>query len=434
MRWHSKSSKRHSHQQALWHATAGEVPAGDAFEPGMSVDVAVVGAGITGATAALHLQKAGANVALVEAGVPGAGATGRSGGFVVPSFSAVRPGSVYASRGEAGEKLLRAVAGSADCLFDLMRTHGIDCEGVQAGWFHPAHSNEALERIAEDAGVWQSVGGRITLLDAIETERRTGVSGYAGSFFATGGGTINPVMFVHGMIRAAMAAGLKLCSSTPALSLSRDTRRWRLGTTRGDLYADRVLVCTNGRTPELFAASADSIVPLTVCQIATSPLAESQRARLLGQGQGLSDTRLNLFSYRFDPQWRLISGAMPVLPFRRGRHLARRIAARVARQLGVHDQLEIEHVWIGEASITADRLPVVHQIGPGAFAAVACNGRGLAMSVVMGQSLARMLDTGRQEELPVSITQPHRVASRGLQRLGARLYPVYGQLRDMLSM
>ena len=86
----------------------------------------------------------GARVAVLEASVPGSGATGRAGGFVVPTFSAIRPAEVIRRYGERGERLVRAVAGSADVLFDLVRKYGIDCDGGQQGWFHPAHSIEAL--------------------------------------------------------------------------------------------------------------------------------------------------------------------------------------------------------------------------------------------------------------------------------------------------
>lgn len=423
---------RDSFEHSLWHATAGAAPAGDEFEPGQSYDCIVIGAGIAGLVSALTLQECGARVAVLEASVPGSGATGRAGGFVVPTFSAIRPAEVIRRYGERGERLVRAVAGSADVLFDLVRKYGIDCDGGQQGWFHPAHSIEALYRIHADAQVWGSFGATMEVLDARETQARTAVQGYAGSLFVPSGGAIHPIKLLHGLISSARALGLRLFTGVRALSAERRRDGWTIETARGPIRADRLLVCTNARSPDLFADLEASIVPLHVCQIATRPLEASQRAHLLQQGQSLSDTQLDLFSYRFDGQWRLISGAMPVLPAWTGQRLGRRIVARIARELGLDFEPQLEHVWFGEASVTADRLPALYELGPGAHAITACNGRGLATSAMLGIALGTAVADDRMADMPLSVSEPEPARRRRLQMIGSRLYPVYGRVRDAL--
>ncbi|HKS57524.1 MAG TPA: FAD-dependent oxidoreductase [Steroidobacteraceae bacterium] len=423
---------RDSFEHSLWHATAGELTAADAFEPGRSYDCIVIGAGIAGVVSALTLQSRGARVAILEAAVPGSGATGRAGGFVVPTFSAIRPAEVIRRYGDRGERLVCAVAGSADVLFDLVRKHGIECDGGQQGWFHPAHSPEALERIAADAKVWRSYGATMEVLDARATRARTGVQGYAGSLFVPSGGAIHPVKLLHGLISAARALGLHLFSGVRALSAERSRDGWTIETPRGPIHGHKLLVCTNARSPVLFADLEASIVPLRVCQIATRPLAAAQRARLLQQGQSLSDTQLDLFSYRFDAQWRLISGAMPVLPARTGQRLGRRIVARIARELGLDFEPQLEYVWFGEASVTADRLPALYEVGPGAHAITACNGRGLATSAMLGIALGNAVADDRMVDMPLPVSEPEPARRRRLQMIGSRLYPVYGRVRDAL--
>jgi glycine/D-amino acid oxidase-like deaminating enzyme len=423
---------RDSFQRSLWHATAGPPPSGDDFEPHRSYDCIVIGAGIAGLVSALTLQKRGARVAVLEAAVPGSGATGRAGGFVVPTFSAIRPTEVIRRYGERGERLVRAVAGSADVLFGLVRKHGIDCDGGQNGWFHPAHSIEALDRIDADAHVWRSLGATIEVLDAIETQERTGVSSYAGSLFVPAGGAVHPVKLLHGLISSARALGLHLFTGARALSVQRSDGGWTVDTARGPIRCGKVLICTNARSPDLCADLEASIVPLHVCQVATRPLDPKQRAHLIRQGQSLSDTQLDLFSYRFDAQWRLISGAMPVLPAGNGQRLGRRIVARIARELGLDVVPQLEYVWFGEASVTADRLPALHEIGPGAHAIIACNGRGLAMSAMLGTAVGNAIAEDRMSDVPLPIAEPEPARRRRLQMIGSRLYPVYGRVRDAL--
>jgi glycine/D-amino acid oxidase-like deaminating enzyme len=423
---------RDSFEHSLWHATAGPPPAGDEFAPNRSYDCIVIGAGIAGLVSALTLQHRGARVAVIEASVPGSGATGRSAGFVVPTFSAIRPAEVIRRYGERGERLVRAVAGSADVLFGLVRKYGIDCDGGQNGWFHPAHSIEALDRIDADARVWRSLGATVEVLDAIETQERTGAGSYAGSLFVPAGGAVHPVKLLHGLVSSARALGLQLFTGVRALSVQRSEGKWTVDTAGGRIHCDKVLICTNARSPELFADLEASIVPLHVCQIATRPLDPSQRANLIRQGQSLSDTQLDLFSYRFDAQWRLISGAMPVLPAGTGQRLGRRIVARIARELGLDSEPQLEHVWFGEASVTADRLPALHEIGPGAHAIIACNGRGLAMSAMLGTAVGNAVADDRMSDVPLPIAEPEPARRRRLQMIGSRLYPVYGRVRDAL--
>src|SRR5262249_40049432 len=163
----------------------------------------------------------------------------------------------------------------------------------------------------------------------------------------------------------------------------------------------------------------------------TSPIAPEARSALLGQGQSLSDSRKNLFTYRFDEQWRLITGAMPLLPVTTGRHLARSMLDRAASVLGINSSgISVENIWFGEASVTSDRLPQILDIGPDAFAMTACNGRGLAMSSLLGRTLARGMIADRLDEMPVEIRRPAPIANRSLQAMGARLYPLYGRLKD----
>jgi glycine/D-amino acid oxidase-like deaminating enzyme len=427
------TSGRDSFEHSLWHATAGPPPASDAFEPHRNYDCIVIGGGIAGLVTALTLQSRGASVAVIEAAVPGSGATGRAGGFVVPTFSAIRPAEVIRRFGERGERLVRAVAGSADVLFGLVRKYGIQCDGGQQGWFHPAHSIEALRRIEADAQIWRSLGATMDVLDAAETQARTGLRTSTGSLFVPAGGSIHPVKLLHGLAAAARAQGTRLFTGLSAVSVQRESGGWIVGTARGPLRCEKLLVCTNARSPDLFAELEASIVPLHVCQVATRPLEPSQRAQLLRQGQSLSDTQLDLFSYRFDAQWRLISGAMPVLPARTGQRLGKRIVARIARELELDVEPQLEYVWFGEASVTVDRLPAFYELGPGAHALTACNGRGLATSAMLGVAIGNAVADDRMSDVPLPIAQPEPARRRRLQMIGSRLYPVYGRMRDALQ-
>lgn len=428
-----KATSKLSFARSVWAATSDPAPPSQIIEPDSHYDVIVVGGGIAGAVATLTLSAGGASVALLEAFQLGSGATGRSGGFIVPAFPILSPQAVLQTLGASGEQLVSAVAGSADSLFDLVREHGIDCAAGQMGWFQPTFSSARLRAFEADAETWRRFGGKLTVLDGAETERQTGMPGYTGSCRLDAGGTIHPVRLVHGAVKAAVAHGARYLEHNPVLSMQRRDGRWYVQTPSLTISAETVLVCTNGRsatlTPELHRAR----VPALICQSASYPIADNDREHLLGQGSCLSDTQVNLFTYRFDPDWRLISGGFPLLPARDGRFLGSCIARRLQKALQIESPVHQEFVWFGKASVTEDFLPRACEIGPGAYTFSSCNGRGLALSTVFAQRFGKAILTGAFDDLPVPLAPPQPFRRRALARVGTRLYPLYGSIADRIS-
>lgn len=393
----------------------------------------VIGGGIAGAVAMFTLARGGSRVVLLEAGQLASGATGRSGGFIVPAFPVLSPGVVLDRLGKQAEQLVATVARSADFVFNLVRENGLNCDAGQNGWIHPTTSAKKLEQLEADADVWQQFGARLSLLDTAETERQTGVRGYVGSCCADTGGSIHPAKFVHSLVEAAIAHGARCLERSPALSMRRCNGRWQVNTADLTLSAETVLVCTNGQSPELTPALYRSLVPTLICQTASQPIPDSDRRHLFGQGRCLSDTRVNLFTYRFDADWRLISGALPVLPPGKGKRLGSRIAGRLQHNLRLKSQIDQEFIWFGRASVTDDFLPKACELGPNAYTFTACNGRGLALSALFAHELSNTILNGRRNNLPIPFSSPAPFKRRALARIGARLYPVYGSITDQLS-
>ena len=427
------ATSRLSFARSVWAATCDSPPPSPVIEPDSHYDVIVVGGGIAGAVATLTLSLGGARVALLEGFRLASGATGRSGGFIVPAFPILSPRAVLEKLGSPGERLVSAVAGSADCLFDLVREHRIDCAAGQMGWFQPTFSRAKLKEFEADAETWRRFGGNLTVLDGLETERQTGMPGYSGSCRLDSGGTIHPVRLVHGLMRTAIAHGARYLEHTPVVSMQRRNGRWYVATPSLTVSAEQVLVCTNGRSAALTPELHRSLVPVTICQSASHPIAGPDRKHLIGQGSCLSDTQVNLFTYRFDPQWRLISGGLPLLPARDGRFLGSCIARRLQKALRISNRVQQQFVWFGQASVTEDLLPRACQIGPGAYTFAACNGRGLAMSTVFAQRFSKVILNNSFDELPIPVNRPQPYRRRALARLGARLYPLYGSIADRIS-
>lgn len=421
-------------ERSLWFQTAPQPPATGVLAGPLDCDVAIIGAGILGLSAARVLARSGRSVVVLEATGIGHGASGRNGGLVVPSLPRVGPTAVLSTMGaEHGSRLLRLVADGAEHVFGLIRDLAIDCDARQTGWLNPAHAATLVPGLAAKAAQWRAVGGRAVMLDRAETQLRMGSMQFHGALFDVSGGHLNPLAYTRGLARAAMAAGAAVYTATPVLAVSR-TDDWMLRTPHGVLRARTVLQCTNAQPPGLHGDPAqpvrDSLVPLMVYQMATAPLPDSIRAQVLPGDEAFSDTRNNLLACRWDVHGRLITGAMATVQAGAIARVPRRAAQRLAAVFPALAGLRFDAVWRGRAALTGDFLPRLFAAAETWFAPVACNGRGIVLATGLGEALGHFLITGDQQMLPIPLSAPAPRIFAGLLSLVPQLLLPFGDWQD----
>ncbi|MBT9289669.1 NAD(P)/FAD-dependent oxidoreductase [Prosthecodimorpha staleyi] len=397
-------------------------------------DVAIVGAGFTGLSAALALAERGRKVVVLEAAVVGWGASGRNNGQVIPTMTGAEPDAMARLFGETGERFAQLVSDSAAGLFDLVRRKGIDCEAVQNGWFQPAHSPGRVRLSAARVEAWGRRGAPVRLLDADETARLVGSRAWHGGMLNSSGGHINPLAFARGLAAAAEAAGVVIHEASPVDSLERTPAGWVVSTGAGRVVADQVLVASNGYTdafrPALAPALARSLVPVLSWQMATEPQAEAVRASVLPGRQALSDTHGDLRFFRWDARGRLVTGGALIVPLNGADRLRRLVGDRFARMFPQMGVPRFEFVWNGRIGMTDDRMPRFHNPAEGLWTWVACNGRGVALSTALGRVFADALGGVPQAELPVPITPVRPYPFHAVARIVAPAMLAWYRLKD----
>ncbi len=400
--------------QNLWRMTCGPAPdlpplAGDA-----AADVAVIGGGFTGLSAALHLAEAGARVVVMEAETIGHGGSGRNVGLVNAGLW-TPPDEVEAALGaEEGAALNRALAAGPELVFDLIGRHGIDCEAVRNGTLHLAHNAAGLRDLRARHAQQSRRGAPVKLLDAAETARRVGTGRFAGSLWDGRAGTIQPLAYAIGLARAAMAAGATVHENSPALSVAREGADWVVRTARGSLRAHRLIQATNAYAAA--GARPGPFTPVHYFQIATAPLSAAQREMILPGGEGCWDTATVMTSYRLDRAGRLLVGSVGNLEdFGARIHQGwarRRIAAAFPALRGIG----IEAAWSGRIAMTGDHMPKVAEIGPGAVSIWGYSGRGISPGTVFGRAAARWA-MGEADAFPTAIRAAKPETLPGLRAL-----------------
>jgi len=304
----------------------------------MRVDVAIVGAGYTGLSAALHLAEAGVAAAVLEAREVGWGGSGRAFGQVVP-YSKHADDHVLATFGpERGERLVAALAGGPDLVFERIARHGIVCDAVKRGLLFAAHTPAAAVGLERRATFWQARGTALEIHTGAEAERLTGSRYYPAVLHEPRGGCLNPLAYARGLARAAIGVGAHLFEDSRALSITRAmTRtglRWTVATAHGALDADHVVLATDAYTDDLWSGLRRSIIPLRGYSLTSARLTDNLRRTVLPGGQSLSDTRRLYSAIRVRPDGacRSASTVRPSPPARRRSRPRRRSAsARFSR-------------------------------------------------------------------------------------------------------
>ncbi|MDO5604086.1 MAG: FAD-dependent oxidoreductase [Paracoccus sp. (in: a-proteobacteria)] len=416
----------------LWHDRVA-LPDRPALTGAAEAGVVVIGGGFTGLSAAATLAEGGMGVTVLEAAGLAHSASGRNAGFVVPNFSKADPAQVLARLGpDRGRRLLQMVGGAADRVFALARAAGPATEAEQNGWLQPAHSPAMAGVVQARVRAWAELGRPVAWLDAAETARRTGIEIYHGALVDRSGGVINPVAFAAALARRAEAAGAKLYENSAVLSVTRRGEGWRVATAHGHVDAARVLLCTNAHDLGAARALGRTVIPLNVYQIATEPLGPDLIARFSPRREPVSDTRANIFTFRLTADNRLISGGMAVVPGRGAQsRMSRKIAARLATELHLPAIPRVDYIWRGTAAVTTDFLPHLVDLGPGFLGVTACNGRGLAMTTVMGEMLAEAILSARPlDDLPVPLRPPAAVPAPFLARWAPSVFLLQGDRAD----
>ena len=417
--------------KALWQVTAPPRPADPSLTEDLACDVAIVGAGFTGLRAALSLAEAGCKVAVFDAGEVGHGAAGRSGGQVNPMLPVARPEDLRRSVGDTYfDRLAQVSLGSADELFDLVRRYEIDCDARQHGWLRADHSAAARQSARAAARAWNEVGARFEFLDGDDVRRLSGSPSYLSATLSPQGGAVQPLALARGLARVAEAAGAKIYARSTVRNLNRVDQRWRLTAAGQQVIADRVLLATNAYTDQLFAGLQRSLLPLTSIQIATAPLSKDEIEPILPGGQTISDTRRLIMYARREPDGRVVFGSIGYrLPLGRdgGFRWLHRDAARIFPSIRKESWL---YRWSGKIALTKDRLPHLHEPAPGLLAGLGYNGRGVAMSLVMGRVLAERALGADPALLPFPISPIRKLAFRDTQVLGAGIAMAVLRFRD----
>jgi glycine/D-amino acid oxidase-like deaminating enzyme len=380
-------------EKVFWWETA-KFPAGEAVPVAGQWDVAVIGSGYTGLSAALWLAKHGAKVAVLEAHTLGWGASSRNGGQVLTGLK-VGAGSLFKKYGrELTRRMFAASVAAIGEVERIVTEESIACDFGRRGHLEvaskPAHFNDFRHSLEVMAKEFEHP---TRLIEPRDLPNEIGSNTYYGGLVDEVSASVNPAQYVAGLAQAARRAGAKLFDKTPVEKLVREGTRFRLITPRGMLHAGQVFVATSGHTGRVTPTLHRKIIPIGSYIIATEPLPECTAHALLPNNRVVFDSKNFLHYYRLSADKRLLFGGRAA--FAPETPSTVRESAEILRKdmLAVFPQLrtaKVEYAWGGTLDFAFDMMPHAGQ-QDGLYYALGYAGHGVSLATYLGTRMAETM-------------------------------------------
>lgn len=375
-------------------------------------DIAVIGAGFTGLSAALQLAEQGIDVRVLEAGRVGWGASGRNGGFACMGSHKLSYATMIRRYGlDASRQFYDTMRQSVALVRDNLQHYGIDAWATEDGEVTLAHLPSRVQELRDELAYLKQTFGDETEFLSKSDLKAQGLDGpgfHAGLKGKVGFG-IHPLNYVRGLARAAVKAGAKIHAGSRLVRWEERPDGHRLHTPGGVLKARQVIVATNGYTPEdVSPRHAGRIMPALSSVIVTRPLTDEER-RAQGWTSDLLayDSRKLLHYFRVLPNGRFLFGGRGGTDASdHGDSAYRPLLTQAFNELfPAWHNVEITHYWRGFVCLANDLVPYVGALDENqtVWTALAYHGNGVAMGSWCGRAVARLATkkSAREELSPV---------------------------------
>ena len=376
-------------------------PPNPALAQDLDVDVAIIGGGFTGLSAAWHLATAlpDLRIALFEARGVGHGASGRNGGMVL---SQTPDESMQIDYDDATHRwTYHLTVGSMEALANFVAASGIDCDLRLDGLLNVFSSPDDIEYYQRYIAQTEKMGLPLRLLSAQETAQKLGTNAYAGAVFDPNGGSVHPMKLIRAMKQMAEKAGVSIYEYSPVTTVHQGKNiHLQVGQDQHQVQASTLVLATNAYTSKL-GFFRHQVIPLHTQCLVTEPLSAAQLDEL-GWHSGLPfyDSRILLHHFVLTPDRRIVMGGGHAQYFFnngvrfRGdlARIGRDMAAELARVYPSLTDVGIDAVWSGVLGVTWDEHPAVGRTGAhgNILYALGYNGHGVNLAFLFGKIIAHL--------------------------------------------
>lgn len=422
-------------EKVYWHDTV-DMPTGQEENPlPEKVDVAIIGGGYTGLSAALTLAKRGVRVAVLEAEAIGWGASSRNGGMVLTGLKIPMQTAIKRYGREVAGRLFQCSLDSIDIVENICKKEGIACGFARTGHLLMANKPKHYSLLAEEVEFMsQEFKHAVRLVPKREQYNEIGSDLYYGGLVDEVSAGLNPAQYVSGLAGAAERAGASLHARARVHRLERRENRFFVETERGSLTAENVFVATNGYTDSATPALRRKIMPIGSFIIASEPLSDRLARELSPHNRMIFDFKHFLNYFRLSDDNRMVFGGRAAF-FTENERTVRQSADILRREMfEVYPLLrdaEVEYAWGGTLGFAFDLMTHAGEM-EGMYFALGYAGHGVAMGTYLGKTVAEAMLDGTIKEHPFAAF-PFPGAPLGLYNGNPWFLPFVGAWHKLLD-
>jgi taurine dehydrogenase large subunit len=425
---HPFPAAAHADPETYWIANAGPAPADDGvLEGDQEADVAIIGGGYTGLSAAHALSRDhGIRAVVLEARDSAWGCSGRNGSFARISGGRVPWSTFVKTYGEdEARAFFNELREGLDSVREIIRDGGIECDRQPDGVYKVASYAAHVPALEREERLYNDIlryPARFVAADGLRGVHEGAES--HGALCLPDGFSVNPLLLARGVHRMARAAGARIHTGSPVTGWTTESGHHRLVTPGGSVRAKKVIVATNGYTSsQLNSRLKDRVLPVHSQIIVTAPMSDEQIAATMPSGNCFFDTRNLLFYYRRLPDNRVMFGGRSAISGAdaEGPHHRNYLYDAMVRKFPALRGIAVDYWWGGWVAVTQNSLPYCYQV-PGldhVFTSGGCAGSGVSLSIHLGSKLA-MMAAGKPFKTAASVLtrEPERYPFASFIRLG----------------
>ncbi len=361
------------------------------LEGDVTADVAVLGAGYSGLSTAIHLAEKGYKVVVVEGAGVGWGASGRNGGQVVNGLNASldtiskrygeQAGAFVGGVVQEGGKIIRRIVG----------TYGIECD-LKQGSIYAAYTPAHMKELEHKKALWQRYGmDDHQLLDKQAMRKLVDSDVYAGGMLDTTGGHMHPLNLVLGEAAALETLGGVVYEQSPVIRVEHEAERPVIHTARGKVTANVAVICGNAYLGDVVPKLVSRVMPVSTQMIATEPLGDARARALIPSDMCVEDVRYILDYFRLSADNRMIFGGGTVYGGTDPADVRAKLRPNLEKVFPSLRGVKIDYAWSGNFALSFSRVPQMGRIGKNTYFAHGYSGHGVTGSHLFGRILSEVI-------------------------------------------
>src|SRR5258706_1078544 len=389
-------------QQIYWHTTV-QMPDDSNLAPiPEKVDVAIIGGGFTGLSAARTLAKRGVKVAVLEAETIGWGASSRNGGMTLTGLKVSMQSVIKKYGRDTARRLYQCSLDSVDTVEQIVKEENIDCGFARYGHLLTASKPTHYDGFKGEVDFMaKEFNHAVRLVPPKDLKNEIGSNAYHGALVDEVSGGLNPAQYVTGLACAAEKAGATLHARARVNKLERRGTRFFIQTERGPIEAGSVLVGTSGYTGNAVKKLQKKIIPIGSFIIATERLSDELAKELSPKNRMIFNSVHYLNYFRLWDNRMIFGGRAAFFPENKNT-IARSAEILHREMIEVYPQLKdvnVEYVWGGTLDFAFDMMTHVGET-EGIYYSLGYAGHGVAMATYLGKTVAEAMMNGNIKEHP----------------------------------